>query len=122
MTESDDEDSSEEENYEEKNASGLKTGPTSEEMKVPETPKRCFAAVIPENIKHVYLKSSLVHDLLKVPENFETKVVGSFVWLKSERKIFSRSTPTIIEQVTGIKIVSGAADAGTRFCVRVPSV
>ncbi|KAL2461278.1 Uncharacterized protein Adt_44698 [Abeliophyllum distichum] len=108
---SDDEDSSEEENYEEKNASLLKTGPTSKINKVPETPKSCFAAVIPENIKLVYLKRSLVQDLLKVPENFETKVVGSFVRLKSDRNDIFQKHRFHLEQVTGIKNVAGAADA-----------
>ncbi|XP_022865258.1 uncharacterized protein At5g08430-like isoform X2 [Olea europaea var. sylvestris] len=108
--ESDDEDCSEEENYEEKSASGLKTGPTSKIIKVPETPKSCYAAIIPENIKLIYLRRSLVQDLLKVPEYFETKVVGSFVRLKSDRNDIFQKHRFHLEQVTGIKYVSGAAD------------
>ncbi|KAL2478508.1 Uncharacterized protein Fot_47522 [Forsythia ovata] len=116
---SDDEDSSEEENYEEKNASGLKTGPTSKTYKVPETPKSCFAAVIPENIKLVYLKRSLVQDLLKVPENFETKVVGSFVRLKSDRNDIFQKHRFHLEQVKGIKNVAGAPDVVSGVCLQV---
>ncbi|KAL2461280.1 Uncharacterized protein Adt_44700 [Abeliophyllum distichum] len=116
---SDDEDSSEEENYEEKNASGLKTGPTRKKIKVLETPKSCFAAVIPENVKLVYLKRSLVQDLLKVPENFETKLVGSFVRLKSDRKNIFEKHPYHLEQVTGIKFVHGVADAGSEFFLQI---
>lgn len=108
--ESDDEDCSDEENYEEKSVSGLKTGPTGKMIKVPETPKSCYAAIIPENIKLVYLRRSLVQDLLKVPENFDTKVVGSFVRLKSDRNDIFQKHRFHLEEVTGIKYVSGAAD------------
>ncbi|KAF5949234.1 hypothetical protein HYC85_015191 [Camellia sinensis] len=41
--------------------------------KVAEIPKSCFAAIISANIKLVYLKRSLVQDLLTDPEAFEIK-------------------------------------------------
>lgn len=55
-----------------------------QKKKVIETPKSCFAAIVQDNIKLVYLKKSLVQDLLKDPERFEAKVVGSFVRIKSD--------------------------------------
>lgn len=48
------------------------------EEKSPEE-KACFASVVAHNIKQVYLRRSLVEDLLKQPASFEDKVVGSFV-------------------------------------------
>lgn len=80
--------SSEEENLgEEKKCLRLEKK-TYEKKKVFETPKSCFAAIIPENIKLVYLKKSLVLDLSKDFGTFEAKVVDSFVRIKSDPNNF----------------------------------
>lgn len=67
----------------------------------PEIPKSCFAAIIPENIKLLYLKRSLVQDLLKEPESFERKVVGSYVKIKSDPNDYSQKNSHQLLQVTG---------------------
>uniref|UniRef100_A0A0V0INX4 Putative ovule protein n=1 Tax=Solanum chacoense TaxID=4108 RepID=A0A0V0INX4_SOLCH len=83
----------------------------SPKKKVPVVPKSCFAAVIAENIKLVYLKRSLVQDLLKTPESFEDKIVGSFVRVKSDPNDYFQKNSHQLQQVEGVKKVMSASDA-----------
>ncbi|KAK3419400.1 hypothetical protein EUGRSUZ_H05066 [Eucalyptus grandis] len=55
---------------------------TPKKRKVVESSESCFAAVVPDNIKLVYLKRSLVQLLCKDSVSFEGKVVGSLVRVK----------------------------------------
>ncbi|TXG53676.1 hypothetical protein EZV62_018932 [Acer yangbiense] len=61
--------------------------------------KCCFAAIIPENVKLVYLRKSLVEKLSNEIETFEVKVIGSFVRVKSD---LPRNSHQLV-QVTGVK-------------------
>lgn len=65
-------------------------------------PQSCFAAIIAENIKLVYLRRSLLQELSKEPESFEKKVIGSFIRMKTDpHDYFQRNSHQLL-QVTGI--------------------
>ncbi|XP_044974746.1 zinc finger CCCH domain-containing protein 44-like isoform X4 [Hordeum vulgare subsp. vulgare] len=73
---------------------------------ISERNKRCFASLVCDNIKLIYLRKSLVMDLLKQPEAFENKVIGCFVRVKNDPKDYSYHKPKALYQlgqVTGIR-------------------
>lgn len=74
---------------------------------VVEKPRSCFAAINPFNIKLVYLRKSLVEELLKDPETCEMKVVGSFIRIKCDPNDYLQKNSHQLLQITGIKKISG---------------
>ncbi|MED6137723.1 hypothetical protein PIB30_067587 [Stylosanthes scabra] len=62
----------------------------------------CFGAIVSANLKLVYLKRSLVEELLKQPENFDCKVMGSFVRVKTNPYEIYQKNSHKLEQVLGI--------------------
>ncbi|XP_040931128.1 zinc finger CCCH domain-containing protein 19 isoform X2 [Gossypium hirsutum] len=70
--------------------------------------KSCYASVVVENIKLVYLRRSLVEELLMHPDTFEEKVVGSFVRVKRKPGNCLGMTSFQLLLVTGVKKTSNA--------------
>ncbi|XP_071736302.1 uncharacterized protein At5g08430-like [Rutidosis leptorrhynchoides] len=77
----------------------------SPKKKAYEAPGSCFAAIIPENIKLLYLRKSLVQELVKHPESFEGKLLGSYIRIKSDPNDFSQKNSHQLHPVTGVKNV-----------------
>ncbi|XP_075501884.1 uncharacterized protein At5g08430-like [Primulina tabacum] len=63
-----------------------------------------FASIIVENMKLVYLKRTLLYELLKQPESFEEKVAGSYVRVKTDPYDYSSKCSHQLMQVKGIKL------------------
>ncbi|CAL4893646.1 unnamed protein product [Urochloa decumbens] len=72
----------------------------------PEINKSCFASIVRDNINLIYLRRSLVVDLLKEPDTFESKVIGCFVRIKNDPKDYTFHMHKKLHQlgqVTGIR-------------------
>ncbi|KAI7747417.1 hypothetical protein M8C21_003007 [Ambrosia artemisiifolia] len=74
-----------------------------EDLTVTDVSHYHFAAIVPENIKLVYLRRSLVQKFAKEPESFKSKVIGSFVRVKEDTNgCFTRGSYQLM-QITGVK-------------------
>uniref|UniRef100_A0A0E0HEM3 GYF domain-containing protein n=1 Tax=Oryza nivara TaxID=4536 RepID=A0A0E0HEM3_ORYNI len=73
---------------------------------VSERYRRCFASLVRENIKLIYLRRTLVIDLLKQPDTFECKVIGCFVRVKNDPREYSRHKPQKLYQLGQVTVFS----------------
>ncbi|CAN1854710.1 Uncharacterized protein At5g08430 [Linum perenne] len=64
--------------------------------------KPWFALVTAENIKCVYLRRNVLNELLKDPESFDAKVIGSFVRIRADPYDYGRRNSHILVLVTGV--------------------
>ncbi|CAN0877396.1 Uncharacterized protein At5g08430 [Linum grandiflorum] len=63
-----------------------------------------FASVTVENIKRVYLRKSVLEELVKEPESFDAKVIGGFVRIKADPNDYRRRINSrVLALVTGVK-------------------
>ncbi|KAK6159671.1 hypothetical protein DH2020_003052 [Rehmannia glutinosa] len=78
----------------------------------------CFAAIVVENVKLVYLKRSMLEELLKQPESFEEKVTGCFVRVKRDPYDCRSRISHQLMQVKGVRTVpAGEDNTGTVLLV-----
>ncbi|KAI4383543.1 hypothetical protein MLD38_009369 [Melastoma candidum] len=103
----------------EKQVSRVSEGMPKPKRRVVERPESCFANIVPENLKLVYLRRSLIGDLMKNLDGFEEKLVGCFVRTKSDPNDFLQKNPFLISEVTGVKMASRGAEADAEVLFQV---
>ncbi|KAL7613705.1 hypothetical protein Lser_V15G05981 [Lactuca serriola] len=86
------------------------------------TPMSSFAAIIPENIKLLYLKKSLIQELIKHPESFEEKLLGSYIRIKCDPNDYSQKNSHQLLPITGVKLVTGNTDEQQDILLQVPNM
>ncbi|XP_062030130.1 uncharacterized protein At5g08430-like isoform X2 [Rosa rugosa] len=92
----------------------------SDEKKAsPRFQKSCFASIIPENMKLVYIKRSLLEKLLKEPDHSESKVLGSFVRVKNNPLDYLQRNTHQFSQVKGIKEISATNGEGNKILLQL---
>ncbi|KAL6184585.1 hypothetical protein ACLB2K_045986 [Fragaria x ananassa] len=81
--------------------------------------KSCFAAIVPENMKLVYIKKSLLEKLLKEPDHSESKILGSFVRVKNDPLDYLQRSTHQLSQVKGIKEILATNGEGNKILLQV---
>ncbi|CAI8597139.1 unnamed protein product [Vicia faba] len=81
-----------------------------------------FAAINTSNLKLVYLKRTLIEELLKQPESFDDKVLGSFVRTKSDPNDYLQNNSHLLLQVIGINKSSKKGEINQEILLRLTNV
>lgn len=81
-----------------------------------------FAAIIPENIALLYLKRSLVEELVNRPESSERKLIGCCVRMISNPKDLSQNNSHQLHPVTGVQRIPGKGNVPERVRLRVSNM
>ncbi|PWA51657.1 CALMODULIN-BINDING PROTEIN60 [Artemisia annua] len=81
-----------------------------------------FAAIIPENIGPLYLKRSLVEELVKRPESSERKLIGCYIRLISNPKDLSQKNSHQLHPVTWVQRIPGNGKVPERVRLRVSNM
>ncbi|XP_065869780.1 uncharacterized protein At5g08430-like isoform X2 [Euphorbia lathyris] len=82
----------------------------------------CFASMVAQNIKLVYLNRSSMEKLLQQPETFDAKVIGSYVRIKSDPFDYLQRNIHMLVKVTGIKRTSANDELTKDVLLRVSNV
>nr|XP_011459401.1 PREDICTED: uncharacterized protein At5g08430-like [Fragaria vesca subsp. vesca]XP_011459403.1 PREDICTED: uncharacterized protein At5g08430-like [Fragaria vesca subsp. vesca]XP_011459404.1 PREDICTED: uncharacterized protein At5g08430-like [Fragaria vesca subsp. vesca]XP_011459405.1 PREDICTED: uncharacterized protein At5g08430-like [Fragaria vesca subsp. vesca] len=92
----------------------------SDEQKAsPRFQKSCFASIVTENLKLVYIKRTLLEKLLKEPDHSESKILGSFVRVKNDSLDYLQRSTHQLSQVKGIKEILATNGEGSKILLQV---
>ncbi|XP_050378080.1 uncharacterized protein At5g08430 [Argentina anserina] len=95
---------------------------TTDENRGPSMHKSGFASIIAENMKFVYIRRSLLEDLLKEPDHSESKILGTFVRVKNDPRDYLKRNSHQLSQVKGVKKIMAANGADFEIALQVSHV
>nr|XP_012569745.1 kinesin-like protein KIN-5C [Cicer arietinum] len=104
------------------NKNNIQNLPTSHFVENLEETDDIICAIISSNLKLVDLKRSLIEELLKKPEAFDGKVLGSFVRTKSDPNDYLQKNSHLLLPVIGINRSSKKEEINQEIMLRLLNV